>query len=453
MKKANLLEGNIFKTLIKMAMPLMGIAFVQMAYQLIDLMWLGRLSTEAVASVGAGAFYIWMAQSITLIAKTGTSVGLAQSYGRGEYEEAKRVWISGFYLNLIICLILSAIYILFREQLIGIYGFKKEVHDMAVMYLYIISLGLIFTFFNPMLSATFYSKGNSVTPFKISIIALITNLILDPLLIFGIGIFPRLEVAGAAFATVLAQAVATLLYIYVGVRNRQIFIKSDYSKIPEKKYFTNQLKLGVPASMQSVIHATVGIILNKYIASFGAMYAAVYSIGSQIESISWMTSDGFSVAFSAFFGQNYGAKNYDRLQKGRRECLKIINIIGIFATCLLFIFAEDLFRLFIPKDPLAIEAGVDYLKIMAFSQYFMALEIGTTGMLNGLGLTKYPGINAVILNILRIPLALLLMPKIGVLGIWAAMTISSILKGIILNILYLHLRKKTEGFTINMKDF
>ena len=133
--------------------------------------------------------------------------------------------------------------------------------------------------------------------------------------------------------------------------------------------------------------------------------------------------------------------------------MKIVNIIGIFATVLLFFFAENLFRLFIPKDPHAIVAGIDYLKILAFSQYFMTLEIGTTGMLNGLGLTRYPAINSMVFNVSRIPMALLLMPIFHVNGIWLAMTLSSVLKGIFLTIVYYYLRKKTQGFRINMKSY
>ncbi|WP_297393865.1 MATE family efflux transporter, partial [uncultured Peptoniphilus sp.] len=195
------------------------------------------------------------------------------------------------------------------------------------------------------------------------------------------------------------------------------------------------------------------MILNKYIASFGALYIAVYSIGSQIESISWMTADGFSVAFSAFFGQNFGAKNYERLHHGRREAMKIVNIIGISTSLLLFFFAKNLFTLFIPRDPEAIIKGIDYLKIVSISQYFMALEIGTTGMLNGLGLTKYPAINAMILNISRIPLAFILMPIFAANGIWIAMSLSSVLKGIFLTLIYYYLRNKTDGFKINMKTY
>lgn len=453
MREVNLLKGDIFSALLKMALPLMGTAFVQMAYSLVDLMWLGRLSTGAVAAVGTCSFLVWIAQSITLIAKTGTSVGLSQAYGRGDSKSAKEVWVSGFILNLIFCLSLTILYISMRNKIIGIYNLDSEVHKMAADYLLIVSAGLIFTFLNPVLSAAFFSKGNSITTFKISIISLFINLILDPFLIFGLSIFPKLGIKGAAIATVFAQMISTLLYLYVGYKDREIFVRTNYFTIPQKEYFKSILSLGFPASLQSLIHAMVGMVLNKYIASFGALYIAVYSIGSQIESISWMTADGFSVAFSAFFGQNFGAKNYERLHNGRREAMKIVNIIGISTSLLLFFFAKNLFTLFIPRDPEAIIKGIDYLKIVSISQYFMALEIGTTGMLNGLGLTKYPAINAMILNISRIPLAFILMPIFAANGIWIAMSLSSVLKGIFLSLIYLYLRKRTDGFRINMKTY
>jgi len=115
-------------------------------------------------------------------------------------------------------------------------------------------------------------------------------------------------IKGAALATVLAQMISSLLYIYVGIGTREIFVRTNYLKIPEGFYYKSILNLGLPAALQSLIHASVSMILNRYIAGFGALYIAVYSIGSQIESISWMTADGFAVAFSAFFGQNFGGQ-------------------------------------------------------------------------------------------------------------------------------------------------
>ncbi|MDO5715785.1 MAG: MATE family efflux transporter [Tissierellia bacterium] len=452
-KELNLLSGDITPIIVKMSMPLMGTAFVQMCYSLVDLMWLGRLSTGAVAAVGTCSFFVWIAQAITLVAKTGLSVGLSQSYGRQNSEEAKKVMVSGFWLNLFFCLLVTGIFLIFKKNIIGFYQLEPEVEKMTITYFTIVSIGLIFTYLNPMFATTFFSKGNSVTPFNISIIALIFNIIMDPILIFGWKKIPAFGIGGAAYATVLAQALATLLYLYIGKKSREIFWRVNYFKLPSKEYFMDILYLGVPASLQSTVHAFVGIILNRFIASFGAVAIAVYSIGSQIESISWMSADGFATAFSAFFGQNYGARQFDRLQRGRRSGMWIVSAVGIFAFVLLFLGSKFLFTLFIPHDPEAIELGVLYLQIVAPSQYFMAIEIGTTGMLNGLGLTKYPALNAVILNIIRIPLAPLLISLWGVNGIWAAMSISSILKGIILNWIYYHLRRKTDGFKNDMNRY
>ncbi len=453
MEKRNLLDGKIFKSIMIMSIPLMGTAFIQMCYSLVDLMWLGRLSTAAVAAVGCCSFFMWIAQAITLIAKTGLSVGLAQGYGRGEREELKKVMVSGFWVNIFFWLVTTTIYLVFNKKILGFYNLSEDVYELSRIYFLVISYGLIFTFINPMLSSTFFSKGNSVTPFKISIIGLIFNIVFDPILIFGLGPFPKLGILGAALATVIAQAIISILFLYIGIRNHEIFVKVNYFNIPDKKYFLDHLKLGVPATLQSAIHAFVGIVLNRFIASYGKSAIAVYSIGSQIESISWMSADGFAVAFSAFFAQNYGAKNFERLKEGRNECLKIINVIGISTTIVLFIFAKELFTIFIPKDKEVIEMGINYLRIISLSQYFMVLEIGTTGMLNGLGLTKYPAINAIILNLLRILFVLMFIPFFAVNGIWISMSLSSILKGIFISIIYIYLRNKTRGFKINMEKF
>lgn len=453
MEERELLDGKIFKSIMKMSLPLMGTAFIQMCYSLVDLMWLGRLSTDAVAAVGCCSFFIWIAQAVTLIAKTGLSVGLAQNYGSGNRDELKKVMVSGFWVNIFFWLLLTGIYLIFNESILGFYNLSEEVFKLSKIYFIIISIGLIFTFINPMLSATFFSRGDSVAPFKISIVGLVFNIVFDPILIFGMGPFPKMGIAGAAIATVLAQGIISLLFIYIGIKNHEIFTKVNYFNFPNKKYFIEHLRLGVPASLQSSIHATVGIVLNRFIAIYGARAIAVYSIGSQIESITWMSADGFAVAFSAFFAQNYGAKNFDRLKDGRRECLKIILAIGLSTTFLLFFFAKELFTIFIPKDREVILMGINYLRIIGLSQFFMILEIGTTGMLNGLGLTKYPAINAIILNILRIPFVVFLIPYFAVNGIWMSMTMSSILKGISVSIIYIYLRNKTRGFKIDMEKY
>ncbi len=452
-EKVDLLNGPIYKTLVKMSLPLMGTAFIQMAYSFIDLIWLGKLSTDAVAAVGTCGFFVWIANSLMLIGKTGVSVGLSQAYGRGNEREAKEVFKASATVNLIICIVVTTLYLIFKENLVDIFHLDESVKTLAIDYFVIVTIGLIFLFANPVLHASFLAKGNSFTPFIISIVSLITNIVLDPILIFGIGPFPQMGVKGAALATVLAQAIGFFLTLLAGIKGQEVFVRIKYFSKVSFNYVKGVLKLGVPACAQSIIHALVSLYLNIYIASYGAAAIAAYSIGSQIESIAWMSSEGFASAFAAFFGQNYGAKKFDRLKEARKKGIVIICLIGGFATILLFTKAEELFTFFIPIDKEAVRIGAMYLMVIAPSELFMTLEIGTTGMMSGLGLTRYPALVGLVFNAFRIPMAKLLMPIYMVNGIWAAMSLSSILKGIFLLIGYEVYNRKTNGFTENMSNY
>lgn len=452
-RSINLLEGNIGKSLFRMALPLMGTAFIQMAYSLTDVMWLGRLSTDAVAAVGTCAFFIWVANAITLIGKTGVSVGLAQAFGKQDAEESRSVMRAGIYVNIVLILIVTTVLYFFRENILGFYDLPEDVHRMASGYLRIVALGMVFTFMNPVLSATFHSMGNSVTPFKVSLVALVFNIIADPILIFGIGPFPRMEVFGAALATVLAQCIALIVLCIASKRQGTVFVTTNYLQLPDKKSVGDILQLGIPACLQTTVQASVGIVLNKYISSYGPEPIAVYAIGSQIESLSWMTADGFSTALSAFMGQNYGAKKYERLKEGYKTGLKIVGTLGLLSGALLFFGNEDLFRIFLPKDPKTAVMGGEYLMILSVSQLFMSLEIGTAGALNGLSLTRFPAINGTVFNLARIPFAQKFMPLWGVNGIWVSMTLSSVLKGCFACVAFWVLYKLTDGFRHNMEKY
>ena len=212
----NLLEGNIRKAIIKMALPLMGMAFIQMTYTMVDLIWLGRLSTEAVAAVGTAGFYVWLATAVTLITEVGMSVNLAQSYGRKDQDEVEKFTIAGFQVNAMLCFLLMAIYLIFRRPLFEFYKLPSDVEILAIQYHTIIAIGLVFVFSNVFFYSTFFSKGNSSTPFKVLVISLIFNIIADPILIFGLGPFPAMGIKGAAIATIMSQAIGTLIYIYIG---------------------------------------------------------------------------------------------------------------------------------------------------------------------------------------------------------------------------------------------
>lgn len=443
-RNVNLKEGNITSVLIKLALPIMGTSFIQMLYTLTDMMWLGRLSTNAVAAAGAVGFFLWLGMSLVLISQIGVSVEVSQAHGRDDIGDAREYVSNGIKLNILIGLTYGMILLIFRNQVIGFFNLDNtEAVTMAIEYLIIIASGILFHFMNPLFSAIFNATGNSITPFKSTAIGLVANIILDPLLIFGMGPIPALGIKGAALATVLAQIVVTLIFIMVTRKNKILFSNLNMLELPKKKYVKRIVKLGLPASMQSSAHAIISMILTRILAQWGATAIAVQSIGSQVESLSWMTAEGFAQAIAAFTGQNYGARNFERVEKGYYKGIQIVGSIGLFATFLLIFGGGFIFKIFTPNDPLAIEQGILYLKILGLSQFFMTIEIASAGAFNGLGKTQIPAKIGITLNLLRIPMALYLSSTfLGMSGVWWSMSISSILKGLVLTSLIIYTFKK-----------
>ena len=445
-KKLNLTEGNISTALTKLALPIMGTSLINMLYNLTDMMWLGRLSTNAVAGAGTVGFFLWFAVSLAMISQVGVGIGVSQAYGKDNMDEARSYVSNAIKLDLFIAIIYSLSLFIFRHKIIGFFNLGDfEVIQMALDYLVIICFGLVFHFINPVLSGIFNASGNSLTPFIINSIGLVVNMILDPLLIFGFGPFPAMAIKGAALATVLAQVVVTSVFLVAASKNKLLFSQLNLLKLPELKYIKRIFKLGFPASMQSCIHASISMIIAKILAGWGPMAIAVQSVGSQIESISWMTAEGFSTAISVFVGQNFGSRNYDRVKEGYYKGLRIVTIIGTFSTILFVFGAEPIFRIFIPDDPIALEQGAIYLRILGLSQIFMCMEIASAGAFNGIGRTLPPALTGITLNSLRIPAALILSSyaALGLSGIWWSISVTSIFKGIILTSLCIYTLRKS----------
>ncbi|NFE20070.1 MATE family efflux transporter [Clostridium botulinum] len=440
----NLKEGNISSTLIKLALPIMGTSFIQMMYNLTDMMWLGRLSTKAVAGAGTVGYFMWFGTALVLISSIGVSVGVSQAYGRNDMEDAREYISNAIKLDIFIGLIYSLILLVFRYKIIGFFNLgDSETIQMAIDYYVIIGCGLVFHFIGPIYSATFNAAGNSLTPFIINSIGLVTNVILDPVLIFGIGPFPKMGIKGAALATVAAQIVITLIFILASRKNKVLFSHLHILKLPKRDYIKRIFKLGFPAFLQSGALISVSIVLVKILAKWGSTPVAVQSIGSQIEGISWRTSEGFSSAIQAFIGQNYGARDYDRVEKGYYKGIKIVGIIGIFATLILIFAGEPIFKMFTPEDATAIAQGIVYLRILGLAQFFIAIEMASAGAFNGIGRTRIPAAMGIILNFLRVPGALILSSMaLEMTGVWWSMSISAVLKGLILTSLFVYMLKK-----------
>ena len=174
---------------------------------------------------------------------------------------------------------------------------------------------------------------------------------------------------------------------------------------------------------------------------FGTDAIATQKIGIQIESITWVTIGGLQGAISAFVGQNLGGQKLDRIEEGYNYGLKLVSIFGIIVTTIFLLFPKPIFSIFI-TDPKVIDMGVGYMVAIAFSQTFMCFEMLSVGAFNGLGKTYAPPIVSIFFTAMRIPLAMLLTPSLGLSGIWWSISITSIFKGVSLVIWYKMTMKK-----------
>jgi putative MATE family efflux protein len=238
-------------------------------------------------------------------------------------------------------------------------------------------------------------------------------------------------VAGAAVATIFAQFGVTMIFIWVIRKQTDFFAGIHFLQNPDWKHIEKIVKLGLPVALQSGIFTVIAMIIARILSRWGATPIAVQSVGAQIESISWMTAGGFQTALSAFVGQNYGAKKWERIYKGYYTAIGIIAIMGIITSSLLIFFPGPIFSIFI-REQKVIQDGIIYLRILGVSQLFMCIEITTAGAFNGLGKTVPPSIVGIVLNAMRIPGALILSISLGLTGVWWSISLSSILKGIIL---------------------
>ena len=445
-KNIDLLNGNILTSLTELALPIMATSLVQTAYNLTDMAWIGMVGSDAVAAVGAAAMYTWLSSGVAALARMGGQVKSAHAYGEGNRREAVQYGKGALQLALVLAAAYGIITNLFAGPLIGFFHLNSSlvVKD-AIVYLRIACGLILFAFIGQTLTGLYTASGNSRTPFVANCIGMGANIVLDPLLIFGLGPIHGMGVAGAAVATVTAQFIVSLVLV-ISMRKDPVLAAQMRIWIPTPlSNIKTMVRIGFPAAIQSMLYCGISMVLTRFVTAWGDTAVAVQRVGGQIESISWMTADGFGTAINAFVGQNYGAGNLKRGKKGYMTASAIMFIWGIFTTCLLIFGAAPIFSLFI-HEPEVIPAGADYLRIIGFSEMFMCVELMTVGALSGMGKTMEASVITIILTTARIPLAVILGgTALGLNGIWWALTISSIVKGIIFFGYYLHIMKRMKA--------
>lgn len=454
----NLTQGSVMSNLLRLAFPLMGTSFLQMAYNLLTMAWVGRLDSSLGNynnAIGAIAILMWLTSAVGLLGMIGSEISVGQSIGRNKLYRAKIFASTTSTIAFIISIVWMLFFYFEAPFLLSFHHLDHQTYIEAIAFLRIVLIVFPFQFLTYTFIGIYNGAGRSSIPFKYMAVGIVINMLIDPILMFqtnigGHNIGFGIGFDGAAYGTVISQFIVFLLFISQlkvkqGIIGRYpLFIK------PKLMYVKRVFYLGLPVSLTSGLFAIINYILAGVAARFDPNNGITsQTTGGQIEGVTWNTAQGFSTALSSFVSQNYAAKKIERGFEAYKYTLFILVTIGVFVSLAFYFVGGFIFGIIVPKQG-AINAGATYLQIMGFVQVFMMLEISSQGMFNGVGRTIQPAIVSIICNALRIPLAILISSNLpteyAILGVWWAIAISSIIKGTILPIwfyaIYRNLKKQ-----------
>ena len=425
-----------FKELILLALPVIASSFLSIAYNFINVIFVGKLGSDAVAAVGSAGFFMHLSWGVSTLFTVGAGIKVSHALGSKNSTLSKSYIRTGIQAMIIVSVIYYVLIALFRNNLIGIVGINNlMIEHEASKYLLLIGLSIPFTFQNLFFTSVLIGSGDSKTPFRVNAIAFALNMILDPLFIFGAdwGIY------GTAVGTFIAQGVASVLF-YIKINKVQSLRPIG---VPFQKQILKEImSLGISPTIQRISFTIIAIGMARIISQWGASAIAVQKVGVQIEAITFMTAGGFMTALASLSGKAFGAKNYEAQWNVFKSGIILAFMIGIFTSAILILFPESLFSLFL-SEPESIKMGRDYLIILGYSQLFMCLELMATGAFFGWGRTNIPAITGISLTLLRIPMALLFIHfwSNSLSSVWWSISISSMAKGSILVFLFIMMFK------------
>ena len=434
----NLTEGSILKNLLRLAFPLMGTSFLQMAYTLMAMSWVGRLgggddpssiATKSEAAIGSIGMLMWLSASVAFLAMIGSEIAVGQSIGAKKIKRASVYASHATTLSIAMGIVWASILFIFAPAILTFFKLPADIMDEAIVFLRIITLSMPLQFMTYNFTGLYNGAGRSSVPFMNNGCGLVLNMILDPLLMFTFD----MGLHGAAVGAAISQAfVFCLFYYQIRIGNRRILNGFSFLIKPRRIFMRRLFYLGTPVSVMNSLFAIVNMNLARAASIFGGHLGLMtQTTGGQIEGVTWTTAQGFSTALSAFVAQNYAAGKLERGKKAYIYTLRIMLTFGVLISLAFIFFGGNIFGLIVPHGD-AIQSGAQYLMVMGVVQVFMMLELTTQGMFNGVGRTVPPAVINIIFNFLRIPLAYYLATKMGIMGVWWAIAISTICKGILM---------------------
>lgn len=420
-----LTRGPLRPVILRLALPAVAMMGCHFTFGLIDAVWVGRLiGPAALAAVSTAGFYMWVLLNLGEMVEVGLIAVAARRHGAGHPEQAARAAGAAVWYALAAGIVVSGAGLALTDRLFLLMTVPADVARLGHVYLSTWLLGgpLVFGFFA--IEATFRASGDTRTPMWLLACSVVLSLTLDPLLIAGVGPFPRLGVEGAALASVMVRGGGFLIGVILAFRRGLIRLGSpDWRAVPA------MLRVGVPLALAGVLLSVIYMWLTRFTARFGTPALAALGIGHKVEGLGFIAISGFALAAAALVGQNLGAGQEARARAAARLTILYCLVVTVPTALAFVVIPERLVSLFTP-DSGVIDDGSLYLRIIAFAQIGQTFELVLEGALVGAGYTLWPMLVGTCFTALRIPLAAWWSGTLGLFGIWLALSLTAIARGV-----------------------
>ena len=421
----SLVTDPLRRLVARVALPAVASNLLMTLFLAVDAFWVGtRLGATALAAVTAAVFWVWMGIAVAEMVSIGLTAVAARRHGEGRPHDAARTAGDALLLTLVLGVAAAVAGRLFVREMFALMGTPPDVAAAGLTYLgiYVLAAPVLYGYF--VVDATFRASGDTRTPFVILAAAVVVSLLLDPLLILGLGPAPRLGIAGAALATVSTRSLAFVVGLVLLHRRGMIRFGR-----PRWNVLGRIARIGGPTAATGVFFSVVYVVLARTASRFGTPALAALGLGFRVESWLYMIGVGFGAAAAAVVGQNLGAGRVDRAERAGWMMLGVASAPAAVGAAVAFAAPAWVAGLF-THDAAVVAEAARYLRIAAVAQLVVCAEVVLEGALGGAGESVAPMVVSTALTGARIPLAQWAGPRFGTAGLWWVITLTAVGRGL-----------------------
>jgi putative MATE family efflux protein len=422
----DLLTGNITKSVVRLSLPLAIAMLFQTGFSAIDMIFLGMVSPQAIAAVGMVFPVLYFFVSFVMGVGVGLTSFIAREIGAGNIEKAGRIAANGIAFSIVMSSSLAFLGVAFSRPLFTALGAGPEIIESVLTYSRILFVGFVFLFFAAFCTSIIRGEGDTKTPMKFMLIATLINLILDPILIFGVGPVPMMGVKGAALAMVFSRSIMVVLVVRHFVIGKSL-VKPTFKNFRfDFAILKEILRVGIPSTITNM-SASIGLmVFMRLVAGYGPLAIAAYGIGGRIESIAILPAFGMAGGVLTVVGQNYGAMQLERARQAIKSAVVLIAGFMLGIGMLALVFSNGLLYIF-TDDPAVIAFGKDFLLFRAPFFALVGVRMTVSSGFAGAGNPKVGLLTLLFgLFIVGLPTAMILNDIVGLNAMWIGLSSSNV---------------------------